>query len=81
MMRKYRLLGVAMLALADLSAGASISVDRIQPPHWWAGMKNSSLQLQIYGHDIRNAEFSISYPGVRVDSVVRLDGSPNWQYV
>ena len=44
-------------------------------------MKNSSLQLQIYGHDIRNADFSVSYPGVKVDSVVRLDGSPNWQYV
>ena len=30
---------------------------------------------------MRPADFSLTYPGVTVDSVVRLDGSPNWQYV
>lgn len=57
------------------------TVSEIQPPHWWTGMKDSSLQLQIHGDNIRNAEFSVDYPGVTVDSVVRLDGSDNWQFV
>lgn len=60
---------------------AAISVDKIDPPYWWVGMHDTSLQLQIHGRDIRNAEFSVDYPGVRVDSVARLDGSDNWQYV
>lgn len=60
---------------------SAFTVDRIDPPHWWVGMKDSSLQLQVYGSDIRNSEFSVDYPGVSVDSVVRLDGSPNWQHV
>lgn len=63
------------------ASAASFSVDEIQPPHWWTGMHDTSLQLQIHGKDIRSAEFSVSYPGVTVDSVVRLDGSPNWQYI
>ena len=63
------------------ASAASFSVDEIHPPHWWTGMKDTSLQLQIHGKDIRPADFSVSYPGVTVDSVVRLDGSPNWQYV
>lgn len=44
-------------------------------------MKNHSLQLQVYGHDIRNAEVSVKAPGVTIDSVARLDGSPDWLYV
>lgn len=62
-------------------AAAPFAVSDIQPPHWWTGMKDRTLQLQIYGNNIRGAEFSVDYPGVKVDSVVRLDGSPNWQYV
>lgn len=62
-------------------AMAAISVDKIDPPYWWVGMHDKSLQLQIHGNDIRKADFSLDYPGVKVDSVVRLDGSPNWQYV
>lgn len=75
------LIGVTLLALAPLGAEARISVEEIQPPHWWIGMKDTSLQLQVYGKDIRKSSFSVDYPGVRVDSVVRLDGSPDWQYV
>lgn len=70
-----------VLALTVLPAGARLSVDQIQPPHWWAGMNNSQLQLQVFGKDVRDAEFSVDYPGVKVDSVVRLDGSDAWQYV
>lgn len=44
-------------------------------------MKDETLQLQIHGKDVRDAAFSVDYPGVTIDSVARLDGSPNWQYV
>ena len=53
---------------------------RIDPPNWWAGMKNTSVQLLVHSPQIRNAEPSINYPGVRIDSVVRLD-SPNYQII
>ncbi len=60
---------------------AAFAVDKIEPPYWWTGMTDTTLQLQVNGKNIRNAEFSVEYPGVRVDSVARLDGSPDWQYV
>lgn len=44
-------------------------------------MHDSTLQLQIQGPGIKNARFSLDYPGVKVDSVVRLDGSDDWQYI
>ncbi len=58
-----------------------MSVDRLDPPHWWIGMKDQTLQIQVHGQDIRPSEVSVNYPGVTLDSVVRLDGSPNWQYL
>ncbi|MDE6683243.1 MAG: cyclomaltodextrinase N-terminal domain-containing protein, partial [Muribaculaceae bacterium] len=62
-------------------ASLAFEVKEIQPPHWWAGMKDSSLQLQVFGRDIRPADVRIDYPGVTLDSVARLDGSPDWQYL
>lgn len=81
MKRTPKLFGAMILAIAPLGAAAGISVERIDPPHWWTGMADSSLQLQVYGPGIRDAELKVDYPGVSLDSVVRLDGSPDWQYV
>ena len=55
-------------------------VDRIEPTDWYVGMKNPSLQLMIYGKDVRDANVTVDYPGVRIDSLVRLD-SPNYLLV
>ncbi len=75
------LIGLSLLAPAFMKAEARFSVERIDPPHWWIGMKDSTLQLQISGKNIRQAKVSTDYPGVRLDSVSRLDGSPDWQYL
>ncbi len=56
------------------------SIKRIDPTDWYAGMKDSSLQLMVYGDGIKTAEVSIDYPGVKIDSLVRLD-SPNYLLV
>lgn len=76
----HTMLPTALALAATLSASA-LKVDRIDPPNWWAGMADPSLQLQLHGKDIRSSEVSIAYPGVSIDSVVRLDGSPDWLYV
>lgn len=71
-----------LLSAVSLPAfAAGFTVDRIDPPHWWVGMKDTTLQLQVHGRDVRQSDFTVYYPGVAVDSVVRLDGSPDWQYV
>ena len=61
-------------------AQAQLKVDRIDPTNWFVGMKDPSLQLMVYGPNIKSADVSVDYPGVRVDSVVRLD-SPNYLFV
>ena len=71
----------AALAAATAATAAPKQTVHIDPPHWWAGMNSPALQLQVNAPGIREAEFSVDYPGVTVDSVVALDGSPNWQHI
>ena len=59
---------------------AKIDVAKIEPANWYVGMKDASLQLMVYGKDIKSAEVTTDYAGVRIDSIVRLD-SPNYLLV
>lgn len=54
-------------------------IDRIDPPHWWAGMATDTLQLMVYGPGIGDAEMTLagSHPGVEIAETVRLD-SPDY---
>lgn len=72
---------VILLAFANLMASARIVVDKIDPPHWWMGMNDSSLQLQIYGKDIKSADVVVDVDGVKIDSVARLDGSDDYLFL
>lgn len=66
--------------LGSVSMDAAPKIDKIEPANWFAGMKNPSLQLMVYGKNIRNAHVTVDYPGARIDSLVRLD-SPNYLLV
>ncbi len=70
----------ALLLGTTLTMNATCKIDRIEPANWWAGMKNPTVQLMVYGKDIRSAEVSTDSPGVSIDSLVRLD-SPNYLLV
>ncbi len=54
-----------------------LKVDRIEPTNWFVGMKDPSVQLMVYGPEIRDAEVTTNYARVKIDSLVRLD-SPNY---
>ena len=79
---KKTILSLALITIAALTHAASLKVDRIEPTDWFVGLDRAvpSLQLMVYGNDIRQAEVNINYPGVTVDSLVRLD-SPNYLLV
>lgn len=54
--------------------------DRVEPPFWWAGMKYAELQLMVHGEKIASADVKISYPGVEVVSVTKVE-NPNYLFV
>ena len=79
-MKQHGLL--SLLAALFLAAGAhAADIQRMDPPFWYAGMKNHELQVMFYGKDIAQSEFSLkSYPGVRVKEVAKVK-NPNYLIV
>lgn len=59
---------------------ATPSITRIDPTNWFADMQDPTLQLMVYGKDIKFADVTTDYPSVKIDSLVRLD-SPNYLLV
>ncbi len=59
---------VSLFFFGNLQA-QKIELSRIDPPSWWAGMKNPGLQLMVYGRNISQTKPVISYPGVQITEV------------
>ena len=69
------MLAVAMSVFT--AQAAKVNIDRIEPTDWFVGINTiPSVQLMVYGEGIGSAEVTTGYPGVTIDSVVRVD-SPN----
>ena len=69
---------ILMANVLSMSAAKKTVIDRIEPTDWYVGMKNPQVQLMVYGKGIRDvANVTTDYPGVVIDSLVRLD-SPNY---
>ena len=70
------------LALVGIAAAccAEASVERIEPPSWWAGMNHPALQLLVRGESVAQLEPHIDCPGVRHVGTHRVD-SPNTVFI
>ena len=50
-------------------------IERLEPPNWWIGFKDKSLQIIIYGQDISTLKPAINYPGVSLQEVITTENS------
>ena len=81
MTRNILSLLLASICAITISAKPKATVSPVvEPPMWWTGMADRSLQIMVNYPEIRNLEPRIEYAGVSVDSIVRLD-SPNYQLI
>ena len=82
MMKKVlTFLAVAALTLSAVAAKKTPLVTSVEPPYWWTGMANDTLQLFIYGNDVKDADMTVEYPGVKIAEVAELDGSSDYKVV
>jgi len=58
----------------------SIALNKVEPPNWWIGMEKTELQLLVYGENISLAKPSITYNGVSINSVTKLE-SANYLFI
>ena len=67
-----------LVLLSGLMAKAQI--DRVEPPNWWVGFKESSLQLMVKGDRISNMTPQIEYQGVSISNV-HTGSSVNYLFI
>lgn len=78
-MKRFSLLAAALMAGASLfGAQKAPMVTNVEPPYWWVGMANDTLQVMLTGPDIAQASAEVDYSGVKLDRQVSLD-SPNYK--
>ena len=76
-----RFLSVSLGLLSGISAALGAKgpeVTNVEPPYWWTGMKNDTLQVMLTGPGIASANASVDYKGVRLAEQVNLD-SPDYK--
>jgi neopullulanase len=78
MLRKW--LAVLVLALAATTAVAADRIERVEPSSWWVGMKDDRLQLLVHGDRVADLAPRLSYPGVAITGVDRIE-NPNYLFV
>ncbi|MFK5856667.1 MAG: glycoside hydrolase family 13 protein [Bacteroidota bacterium] len=74
------ILSVFILLSGTLIFAQQINLERVDPPFWWAGMKNSNLQLMVYGNNISETQPVIVYDGVTIKDVIQVE-SPNYLFL
>jgi len=74
---KSLLLSLALLAGTCAQAQ---SVDRVEPPFWWVGMKHRPLQVMLHGQRLGGLTAQVSAPGVSVKRTIALP-NPNYLVV
>jgi len=67
----------ASLAVISLNA---VTITRVEPAYWWTGMKNTNLQIMVYGPDISQASLKIKHPGIKLLDVSKTE-NPNYLFV
>lgn len=55
-------------------------VERVEPPCWWIGFSNPTLQLLVYGKNIAGAEVSLNYPGFTLKKI-HTTNNPNFLFL
>jgi len=55
-------------------------IERVEPPYWWTGFKNTKLQLLVKHPNIAKATFKIVYPGIKLENIKKGE-SPNYLFI
>lgn len=73
-------LGVLASVASLFGAKKAPMITNVEPPYWWAGMNETSLQVMVTGPGIADATVAVDYPGVTLTDAVSLD-SPNYKFL
>ncbi len=57
-----------------------ISVNKIEPPNWWSGMKTNNIQLMVYGENLKDISAGFSDARIKVKRVNKIS-NPSYAFI
>src|SRR3954468_21652396 len=79
-MMRAKSLCVVLLYIATTISAQAIDITRVEPANWWVGMKNTQLQIMVYGPNVGKSTVTINYPGVKLKEVAKTT-NPNYLFI
>jgi glycosidase len=56
------------------------SIERVEPPNWWVGMKHDTVQIMVYGKNLSDVELYPQHGPIEVINVHKAE-SPNYLFI
>ena len=75
-----KLLLTLFFIVAQYLSAQQFSIERIEPPNWWTGMKHDTVQLMIYGKNLSDVEIFPQHGPIEVINVHKAE-SPNYLFL
>ena len=79
MIKNFRIILLVFFFTSNLLS-QSLSINKIEPPNWWIGMKWNKLQLMIYGAELSEISVESKDKQIKIDKVHRIDNT-NYAFV
>lgn len=79
-MKRTSILSLLVFSFLLIAPAIFAQIEHLEPPFWWAGMKNPNLQLMVHGKDISKHTVELSYDGVTIQSVSSVK-NPNFLFI
>jgi len=79
-MKRTSILPLLVFLFLLITPAIFAQIEHLEPPFWWAGMKNPSLQLMVHGKNISQHTVKLSCEGVRIQSVSSVE-NPNFLFI
>jgi glycosidase len=82
-MRKYLQVAIVILIAAfchSITLAQPLSIETVEPPNWWVGMKCNRVQLMLYGKNLKEIEAEFDTPQIKVSAVHTMT-NPDYAFV
>jgi glycosidase len=76
---KIKFLLILFFAIQQLLS-QQFSIERIEPPNWWLGMKHDTIQIMFYGKNLYDVEIYPQHGPIEIINVHKAE-SPNYLFI
>ena len=64
-----------ILTTAFINLAQSFSINKIEPPNWWVGMKHNKIQLMVYGNKLENVKAKSFSKHIKIKKIHQAENS------